>query len=128
MRLGVKSGFMAAMFLIASNMAAQGDSSAAPMAKIEVDSAGSEFTFTATCLNKTFQTHQLSYKFDAKKIGRSGNANSSQSGDFSAKKGEQVTLSHSKLNVMSGDSLAITLDIFDDTVKIANDHIFKRLD
>ena len=107
--------------------AAEPDPASKVSAVIRADTSAGALKFTAECRNNSFHRLGLRYKFTGKKIGRSGSSTSNQSGKFTIGTEEIRKLSDIKYNVVPGDSLALQLEIFRDTVRIAEDQLFMRL-
>lgn len=100
----------------------QKSDSAAVSALVKIDSSDSKLRLEAWCQNNTFQSGEFHYKFEAIKLGKSGKSNSSQSGKFSLNTGQEKSLATLNLKIAPGDSVSADLDIYSDSVRIAEGH------
>ena len=104
----------------------------APMAKeekayqawIEVEYKDSYLKIRPFCFNNTSDDEVLRYKLEARKSGRSGTANISQSGSVYIPSQEKKCLSQSTLRVSRKDYYRITLEVYKNRKLVAEDSVF----
>jgi hypothetical protein len=88
---------------------------------IETDASG--IKVDAYCFNETSQDAVLRYELKAKKTGKAGKAQTSQSGSVEVAGGQQKRLSRLDLSVSAQDRYQIDLKVYKDVELVAEDSI-----
>jgi len=94
-----------------------------PVGKVIIQNEGDMAVITGEVVNPGKKDCDLKYRLHTYKSGQSGTSNNSQGSNISLKAGEKTKLSTSKMNVLPGDSLYVSLvlmDSNDDTLMIDN--------
>ena len=104
----------------------------APMAKeekaykawIEVEYKDSYLKIRAFCFNNTSDDEVLRYKLEARRSGKSGTAETFQSGSVHLPSQEKKCLSQSGLSICPKDNYWIKLEVYKDGKLVAEDSVF----
>jgi len=88
---------------------------------IETDASGVKVD--AYCLNNTSEDAVLRYELKAKKTGKAGKAQTSQSGSVEVAGGQKKRLSRLDLGVSAEDRYQIALKVYKDVDLVAEDSI-----
>jgi len=91
---------------------------------IEVEYKNSYLKIRALCFNNTSEDEVLRYKLQAKKSGKSGTVNTSQSGSVCIPSQEKKCLSKLTLGISPKDCYQITLEVYKDGKLVAEDSVF----
>ena len=96
-------------------------------AEIEQNTQKDSWTFTAWFINDSSQVmSELSYRFEGLKKGNGGTSNTSQSGRFEAKPGQETKLATIRYNALTDGKIELTLEIFHHETSIVRDTLEVR--